>query len=100
MPSISSSGTPSASGPDDFFVNAANPVNGQYGFVLWSLGPNDLPLYGGTLCLAPPLARLPIQFTGGSSAPADCSGSIAFHSSQAHMAATGLGAGSRVYFQC
>ncbi len=99
-PSISSSGTPSASGPDDFFVNAANLVNGQYGFVLWSLGPNDLPLYGGTLCLAPPLARLPIQFTGGSSALADCSGSIAFHFSQANMAANGLGAGSRVYFQC
>ncbi|MFT4541119.1 MAG: hypothetical protein ACI841_000056 [Planctomycetota bacterium] len=98
-PSISYTGTPSATGSDDFHVTGTDIVSGQYGFLIWSLGPNSLPYFGGTLCISAPISRTPIQYAGGNAGSGDCSGSFSGPFSQGTMAANSLIAGSQLYFQ-
>ena len=87
VPVISYSGTPTLSGPDDFFVTASQVLSNQWGILLWSGGQANLPMGGGTLCLASPILRTPAQPSGGNPPPADCSGSYAFHFSHEYFAA-------------
>ena len=99
-PAIGWSGTPSFSGPDDFFVTASNALNQRTGLLIWSRASAATPFAGGTLCLAPPLQRTPPQGSGGSSGGGpDCSGTYSFHFSQAYLAAAGVGPLETIFAQ-
>jgi len=99
MPAIDWTGTPSLTGSDDFFVTATDVINGQFGFLLWSLGPNELPFFGGTLCVAPPLMRTSVQYAGGNSSGNDCSGAFSYHLTQAYLSAAGFSGGDEIHLQ-
>ena len=54
-------------------------LNNKPGLLFYGLqGPATLPFLGGTLCVQPPLARTPVQSSGGNPLPDDCSGTYAF----------------------
>jgi hypothetical protein len=99
LPSISSTGTASLSGPDDFFIDAQNIVNHKNGLLIWSLHAQDVPFQGGDLCLGAPLFRTPAQNSGGNTGVPDCSGTFQYHFSQSYMLLHGLNAGSHVHAQ-
>ena len=99
LPTIQSMGTPTLTGPDDFHVIAGTVLNNKYGIMIWSHGPNNLPFMGGTLCVAPPIVRTPVQDSGGNPPPLDCSGTYFFHFSQAYMASKLIPAGTQLYAQ-
>lgn len=99
-PSMSSVGTPSLAGPDDFAVRATNVINQSVGMVIWSRQPNSTPFGGGTLCLLPPLRRTPIVSAGGMPASFDdCSGVINFPFTHAYAVAQGFAPGDLVHCQ-
>lgn len=97
-PGIATSGTPSLTGPDDFFVTASDVINQKPGIMIWGLGPLAAPFQFGTLCVASPLRTGP-QNSGGNVGPDDCSGTFSFHVSQAFLAAESLGWGDTVFAQ-
>lgn len=99
LPSTSSTGTPSLSGADDFFVEGNMVLNNKPGIYFFGFGPNSLPFQGGTLCVAPPTRRTAPSNSAGNPPPDDCSGQYSFHVSQAFMASEGLAAGDVVYGQ-
>jgi len=99
LPAIGCVGAPTISGPDDFHVTAASVLNNEVGMVFWGHGPNNLPFMGGTLCVAPPIIRTPVQHSGGNPPPPDCSGSYSFHFSQAYMASKFIVGGTQLYAQ-
>ena len=99
LPSIGSSGLPSQSGPDDFYVTASGVRNRKLGMMLWSRAPDASPFFGGTLCVHDPIHRTPGQDSGGSASGNDCTGSYAFHFSQGYMLQQLLGANTTVYAQ-
>ncbi len=100
LPSIGSVGLPSQSGPDNFYVTASNVLNQKSGMMIWGGAQASIPFHGGVLCIAPPIVRTPIQNSGGSTGASDCSGSYAFHFTQAYMAQQFLiGGYSTVYAQ-
>jgi Tol biopolymer transport system component len=99
LPSIGSIGVPSQSGPDNFYVTASNVRNNKLGMMLWSLAPDSHPFFGGTLCLHSPIKRTPGQNSGGSPAGDDCTGTYAYHFTQAYMLQQLLAADTTVYAQ-
>ncbi|MCK6448045.1 MAG: hypothetical protein L6Q99_16755 [Planctomycetes bacterium] len=100
VPQIASSGTPSLSGPDDFFLGANQVLNNKFGVFFWSVtGATAIPFGGGTLCVKMPVTRSGVLSSGGNPPPDDCTGSYSFHFSQAYVAAKGLGAGDTIYGQ-
>lgn len=101
VPAIGSTGTPSLSGPDDFFLTASNVLNQKKGILVWSLAPNAQPFAGGVLCVGAPLLRVPVLDSGGSSggSGSDCTGAYSTHFDQAYMNAQGLVAGNAVFAQ-
>jgi len=99
-PTISYSGTPSLSGPDDFHVTASNVVNNKYGTMLWSLASGSTPFLGGTLCVSAPITRTPGQSAFGTPPPAlDCSGTYSFHLSHGYLNAHQLPPGTQMHAQ-
>lgn len=98
-PTIVASGVASQSGPDNFFVSASSVLNNKTGRMLWSHGQASTPFFGGTLCIAAPIIRAPVQNSGGSASGLDCSGAYSFHFSQAYMAAQSLALGTTVNCQ-
>ncbi|MDP1795387.1 MAG: hypothetical protein Q8K63_14710 [Acidimicrobiales bacterium] len=80
VPQIAAQGTPSASSSSGFTISLSNTRNRQFGLLFYGTnGRCSLPWNGGTLCVQPPLARTPVQNSGGSAAPTtDCSGAFAF----------------------
>lgn len=68
-PNLAWSGSyPSASAGSGFVVRAWSLIAQVPGLFLYGTnGPQSLPFHGGTLCVAPPLTRLPVGTTGGSS---------------------------------
>ncbi|MCK6446428.1 MAG: hypothetical protein L6Q99_08570 [Planctomycetes bacterium] len=76
-PSLSFSGTPSASAGSGFVVQVGSVLNQKLGLLAYSLsGPRGVPFAGGVLCLDTPLVRGVLQSSGGSLPPThDCSGS-------------------------
>jgi len=72
-PSIGFTGTPSASLPVAFRIEAQSVVGQKNGLLYYGYSPALLPFLGGTLCVLPPLRRTPTQNSGGG-APSDCSG--------------------------
>ncbi|MBL8863164.1 MAG: choice-of-anchor B family protein [Planctomycetes bacterium] len=77
-PAIGASGTPSASSPAAFTVTCVNVLNNKPGILIWGLQRAATPFQGGTLCVAAPVRRTPLQVSGGNPPPGDCSGAFAF----------------------
>ena len=99
VPSISSTGTPDLSGPDDFFVIATDVPQMRFGLMVWSGVHDESPFGGGTFCVGAPSIRTPIQLSGGAAGAPACAGSFSFHFSQAYMASFLLGALDTVHAQ-
>ena len=81
VPSIGSIGSSSASSlTATFDVIATNVLNQRNGLLFYGYGSASIsPFNGGTLCVLPPLRRLPIQNAGGTLPPTmDCSGTYTF----------------------
>lgn len=100
VPAIGFSGTPSATG-GPFTVTCEQVTSSQNGLFFYGLAPALTPFQGGTLCVAPPIRRTPVQFSGGAPPPVDCSGSFSFDLGawvQSGVDPT-LGAGVTVYGQ-
>ena len=98
-PSIRWSGTPSASGADDFHVMATEVLAQQSGVVFFGRSSAAFPFFGGTLCLAGPFVRTPVQGSGGTGGAPNCSGSYDFHATQAWLAQHGWQAGDELFAQ-
>lgn len=82
---ISSTGTPTLPGPDDFFLQVDQAIAGAFGIFIWSLAPDEAPFQGATLCLAPPIVRGAPRVTGGSG---PCGGTATEHLTQLLMVQT------------
>jgi catechol 2,3-dioxygenase-like lactoylglutathione lyase family enzyme len=68
VPSIATSGTPSASAGSGFTIKTSNVLDNKFGKHYYSTtGANKAPFQGGFLCLEPPLVRTPVQNSGGAS---------------------------------
>lgn len=98
-PSVSSTGTASLSGPDDFVLTTTSLLNKKNGSYIWSYAPKATPFAGGTLCIKLPLVRGTQLNTGGSPTGLDCSGSLVWPFTQSYMAQKHVVAGSIIYAQ-
>jgi hypothetical protein len=76
LPSISSTGLPSATAPAGFAISGNNVRNNKPGLLFYGVsGQASTPFQGGTLCVAPAIRRTPGVNSNGTPAPAnDCSG--------------------------
>jgi hypothetical protein len=98
-PSIASTGTPSLSGADNFFVTASQELNQRSGILIWSLTPASQLALGGIVCVSS-FKRTPSQNSGGSALPTiDCSGNYSYFFSHAYMNTQGITVGTTVYAQ-
>lgn len=78
-PQIGASGLPSFDDPTPCLVTATQVLNNKSGlFFYGTSGMAEIPFFGGTLCVMPPLQRTSIQLSGGNPPPDDCSGSFTF----------------------
>lgn len=91
-------GVASLSIGDQFTVGAMQVASQRPGLLVGSLAPASIPFFGGLLCLAPPITRTGLQFSGGNPTP-DCSGSYSFYFSQTYLAQQGITAGTTVHAQ-
>lgn len=73
MPTIASSGICSATSPSPFDLSASDVLSEQFGLLFYGLGRNEIPFFGGTLCVKGPLYRTQVQISGGTG-PANCTG--------------------------
>jgi hypothetical protein len=99
LPSIGFSGTLSLSGPNDFVITASDVLNYRSGLMIWSTAEAAVPFQGGTLCIAGPTRRTPLQDSLGNVGVHDCSGTFEFALTNAYMASRGLTLGSEVCAQ-
>lgn len=75
-PSIGSTGTPSAGSDSGFEITLTDVPNQKAGILFYGTsGRAEVPFLGGTLCVAGPRRRTPMQQSGGSVAGSDCTGS-------------------------
>jgi len=98
-PRLHAEGQPTLSGADDFHVVATEVLSHTFGLYFWGLAPDQLPLFGGSLCVHQPLVRTGVSGSGGVSGVLDCGGSLALHWSQSALQAAGLFPGAVVYGQ-
>jgi hypothetical protein len=80
MPSISASGTSSATAAVPFSVDAAGILASTVGIMLYSKAPGGAPFQGGLLCVSGTLTRTGQQASGSAGGP--CSGSFHFDFNQ------------------
>ena len=73
VPQVGSDGVCSATSPLPFNVTAVDVVSQQFGFLFYAFNRNELPFWGGTLCLKGPLRRTPVQKSNGTGA-GNCTG--------------------------
>ena len=101
LPVIYTTGAPSLSGTGAAFRIWANEVlNQKPGIMVWGRATAQIPFYGGTLCIAPPVTRTAAQNSGGTALPAvDCSGTYVFQFTPAMMSQAGLVPFDDVYSQ-
>ncbi|HVS11597.1 MAG TPA: hypothetical protein VMS76_17135, partial [Planctomycetota bacterium] len=99
VPSIATSGTPSASAGSGFTISTTNVLDNKFGLYFYSkTGPNNAPFQGGILCAASPLVRTPVQNSGGTP---PCGGTyqIDFNAYVASGVDPALVAGQQVWVQ-
>lgn len=78
-PAIGFGGVSSASATSGFAVTVSNVLNNTSGILIMSVSGRATTAFGGgTLCLRAPILRSPVLATGGTSGPANCSGSVTF----------------------
>ena len=78
VPSISWTGSLRVGSATPFSVTASQLLNNKSALFAYSIvGRAAIPFQAGTLCVQPPLVRIPVSNSGGSAAPiADCSGTL------------------------
>jgi hypothetical protein len=78
VPGTSFTGMPSASASSGFVVRCTQARNQKNGLLFYGVsGSAALPFQGGTMCVAAPQLRSPIQSSGGHALPVDdCSGAF------------------------
>jgi len=99
VPSIATSGTPSASAGSGFTITTSNVLDNKFGLYFYGKnGPSSVPLQGGILCAAPPLVRTLVQNSAGT---APCGGAfqIDFNAYVASGKDPALVAGQQVWVQ-
>jgi hypothetical protein len=99
VPSIATSGTPSASAGSGFTIQTSNVLDNKFGLYFYSKsGPNNAPFQGGILCAASPQVRTLVQNSGGTP---PCGGAfqIDFNAYVASGADPALVAGAQVWVQ-
>ena len=99
LPAIGFSGTLARSGPDDFVIGASDVRSFRSGLLFWGRAPLAVPFQGGLRCVAMPIARTPLQDSGGTPGVDDCSGTFAFAMTNAYLSEKGLGIGDDLYAQ-
>lgn len=101
IPGVTRSGVPSLSSPLPFNVNAINIINQKQGLLFYGFAPESSPFQGGTLCVAAPTTRTPVQSSGGSTSGADCTGTFAldFNARIQSGVDAALSLGAEVYCQ-
>lgn len=77
LPAIATSGHPSATLLQPFVIGCAQVINQKLGILLYGHESSNLPFQGGTLYVASPIKRTPLQASGGSQQGNDCSGTFA-----------------------
>jgi len=77
LPRIGSEGVCSATSSSSFDVTAVEVLSNKFGFLFYGHERNELPFWGGTLCLKGPLRRTRVQHSGGEGAE-DCTGSYSY----------------------
>lgn len=79
-PEINSTGTPSASAGTGFDVTGTLLLSNKQGGMVYSVnGPANIPMFGGHLCIQPPLKRMPSMSTQGDPPPVDnCTGTLTY----------------------
>lgn len=77
IPIIWSKGTPCASCPTPFTIDAVDIVSFKNGLLFYGLGTASIDFMGGTLCVMPPLKRTSLMNSAGVP-PSTCSGSYMF----------------------
>jgi len=79
VPVIDVAGSASLGDPTPLVTTAREVLNQKNGlFFYGTLDAANIPFLGGTLCAQPPLVRTPIQSSGGSPPPDDCTGAFLF----------------------
>lgn len=98
--SISTSGTPSLSGADDFVLTASDVINKQFGLFFFGTGPSNAPFMGGTLCVAGPHVRMTPSFSGGAGpVGTNCNGVLSRLLPQAVLINRGFQPGDQIFIQ-
>ncbi len=77
-PALSTSGTPSASDPNPFRIDAGQVLNRKNGILFYGWTPGVMPFQGGSKCVMAPMRRTMIQNSGGNPPPDDCSGTYTY----------------------
>lgn len=78
-PQIGWTGVPSATSLNAFTITCSQVINQRAGLLFYGTnGPSALPFKGGTMCVALPIRRTPVQQSGGSTTVTDCSGVFGF----------------------
>ena len=77
-PSMTIAGTSSASSPSPFDVGALNVINNKNGLLFYGYAPKSSPFGGGTMLVASPRKRTPVQSSGGNPLPDDTSGVFSY----------------------
>lgn len=96
-PQISTTGSPTFTGADDFVITANSVLPSKPGLFFFGLqSMSALPFLGGVLCVQPPLVRTPVQL---STAGVACEGTYAYAFQQTRMIGYGLLPGDRFFGQ-
>ena len=100
-PAISSTGVAALTSADDLHITCSNVINNKSGVLFWGTLPlaTPAPFLGGLNCVKAPVKRTPVQVSGGTPPPDNCSGTYDFHFTHAYMAANLLVVGSEVHGQ-
>lgn len=98
---IAGTGFASIGGSDQVTLTLSNVVNEQFGLFVFSRGPDNRPLYNGTLCIEEPLVRLLEPTRSGGQGPfgTNCSGSFTRTIDAGFLSSFGYGLGDSLYCQ-